>query len=616
MPSPPETFATGKPLANLLIFLFLCSCGAHGASLRNHRLRGSESDSQRGNVRQAPNADMLKALEYIESLRQRAGTDSQQHAPLAAGHGVSHTDDAERLRAMLRLASNPMRSEDEEDEGEEAERGREDTSEELLQAVLATLQQTEKASRPASLRPGVGGTSRTSNMHPRVQQTQRGIRPHRKLPLMFEDEDEDEEGPDREHTSPYKRTNENVEEKYTPQNLATLQSVFDELDKLTGAKSSHKRQEEEEEEEEEGEDEDMFNIRNVAYDGEDEDLSDWGPLQEREEEEEEEEEEGDSKRGANRGFDYVDDNEEGADEDDEEEDDESYLVKRSNDPDDIANLVDYYLLKVLEKTGEEEEEHKRAIEEEENERAERRVAPTHYRDHIDPQAIYQLIHISQKYQIPPEDLVDMLKTGEKTHQDKPRKSSAWNRLPETSSKTTHKSHGFYDRRLPGRQKSPEEVRTEEMLNILGLGAGEDQAPVRKQHKSSVSRLHALPPRHPGEAAPTQRRLPSTLKDDYDDTLDEDELAAYLAARMLAQYPNPAYSSSKASQKRDEVGRGAAGSFEQAMQDYFDQMDSDEKRQSEDEEKEGFDNEAMMKLLKYLNPETEESNTDAKSAQGT
>ncbi|XP_078102899.1 secretogranin-2a isoform X2 [Sander vitreus] len=641
MPSLPKTSTTGKPFlicftSLLLILLFLSSSGVHSASLREHRLRGSESDSQRGDVNQAPDADMLKALEYIESLRQRTGTDSQQHAPLATGYDASHVDDAEKLRAMLRLASNPMQSTDEEEE-EEEEEGREDKSEELLQAVLSTLQQTEKDSKPASLRPSVEGAGIKDGMYPRVQQKQHSIKPHKKLPLMFEDEEEgegdeeeDEERSDLEHESPFKRTNENVEEKYTPQNLATLQSVFDELDKLTSVKTMHKRQDEEddmEESDDEEKDDDMFNVRNVAYNDEGGNLADWGSLQEQEEGEEEERV---NKHEADRGLDYVDDNDEEADEDDEMEDDESYPVKRSKDPDDVANLVDYYLLKVLEKT---EEEQKRQLEEEEKKRAERRVAQTEYRDNIDPRAIYQLIQISQKYQIPPEDLVDMLKTGEPTNQDKLRKSNklarAENKLSQISSKKTHKhpEAKLYNRRFPDRQKTPEEIRTEEILNILGLDGEEDRAPVRKQkqYKSLQLRLHTQPPGRSGESAPTQRRLPSLLKNDYDDTVDEDELAAYLAAQMLAQYPNPVYRNNKASQKRDEVGQSMTGSFEQAIQAYFDQIDSDknpnEKRQTEDDERggetqmQGFDNEAVMKLLSYLNPETEESDTNAKTAPG-
>lgn len=641
MPTLFKNFTKGKSSficrpSILLILLFLYSSGIHGASLRDHRQRGSESDSQRGS--QAPNADMLKALEYIESLHQRTGTGSQQHSPLGTGYDGSHIDDVEKLRAILRLASNPIQSKDEEDEEEEA---KEDKSEELLQAVLSTLQQTEKASKPASLHPSVEGERLKSGPYPRVQQKQHSIMPHKKLPLMFEDEEEGErdseddgEGPDREHDSPFKRTNENVEEKYTPQNLATLQSVFDELDKLT----MHKRQdeeddmeeEEEDEEEDDDDDDDMFNVRNAAYDGVGGGLTDWGLLQEGEEDEgkEEEEEERDVKDEAGPELDYVDDNDEDADDDDEVEDDESYPVKRSNDPDDVANMVDYYLLKVLEKT---EEEQKRAIEEEEKERAERRVTQAQYRETIDPWAIYQLIQISQKYQIPPEDLVDMLKNGEIANQGRSRMSStlprAENRLSQVYLKKAHKVPDvkFYNIRYPDRQKSPEERRTEEILSILGLDGGEDQAPVRKEkhYKSSLSRLHTPPVGRLRESTPTQRRLPGTLKGHYDDTQDEDELAAYLAAQMLAQYPKPVYSNNKASQKRDQVGQSVTDSFEQAMQDYFDQMHSDkspsENRQSEDGERGGDtqrpDNEAVMKLLSYLKPETEESDSGATTANG-
>ncbi|KAK5904264.1 hypothetical protein CesoFtcFv8_005847 [Champsocephalus esox] len=549
MPSLP----TGKPsliCCTHFLFLFLfASSHVRGASLRQ---RGSESQrGGGGDFLQSPNDDMLKALEFIESLRQRSGTRTGYEA-----------DDAEKLRAMLRLAPK------EEEEEEEEEEGRENKSEELLQAVLSTLQETEKASKQTPLRP-------------RVQQ--HGIKPHRKMPLMFEDEEEgegDEEEEGEEGPAPFKRTNENVEEKYTPQNLATLQSVFDELDKMTSVKT--KRQREEEEEGDEGED--VFNVRNVAYDDVGGDLADWG--------EGEEEEEG-------RGVDY----DEEADDDEEEE---KYPVKRSKDTDEVANLVDYYLLKVLERT--EEEEHKREIEEEEKKREEEEKKK---RDTMDQRTIYQLIQISQKYQIPPEDLVDMLSTGETA---KPRKPSP------VPPKKTHKSPEgtFFNTRVPERRKTPEERRTEEILSILGLGGVEDKTPVRKESSSSSSssappssRFHTVaePP------ASQRRRLPSgTLQDDYDDTLDEDELAAYLAAQMLARYPVNKHRNNKVSPTREEQ-RGA-GSFEQNIQAYFDQMEEEtkEKRHTEDEEDEdktkGFDNEAVMKLMSYLNPDTDERERDA------
>ncbi|XP_061775456.1 secretogranin-2a [Nerophis ophidion] len=538
-------------LAQLLAVLLCLLRPIHGGSLRDHRLRGSESDPLR-----APNSDMLKALEYIESLRQRA--DSQE-VSLPAEDGM---DDAKKMRPMLRL-----------NEGEDKDEESEDKSEELLQAVLSTLQQTEKASNPALLHPSSKGGGQVKD----GGQKQQNIKPHKKMPLMFEDEEEgegDDEEED-EHESPFKRTNENVEEKYTPQNLATLQSIFDELDKFTTEKTARKRQDEE--------DEDLFNLRNV-YDDEGEDVADWGPMEDQGDEEEEEDDEG--KHEFDRSLDYVDNGNE-----EEEEEDGSYPVKRSTDPDE----VDYYLLKVLERT--EEEEQKRAIEEEEKERAERGVAQ--YRDNIDPQVIYQIIQISQKYQIPPLDLLDMLKTGQQSS------SKPW----QTSSKNLHKIPQLLHRRPSFRQSSPKNLRTEEILNILGLGSDRNrgQAPIRKPYRISPSRLHTLTA---GNAAPTQQRFPSGKSADYNGA-SADQLAAYLAAQMLARYPVPAY---RYSQKRDEAtAQSVTGSFEQAMQDYLDQMDTgkEDKRQTED----GQDNDAVMKLMNYLNPESEDSENGAKTAQG-
>ncbi|KAJ8388702.1 hypothetical protein AAFF_G00131110 [Aldrovandia affinis] len=93
---------------------------------------------------------------------------------------------------------------------------------------------------------------------------------------MLEDDDSRE--------SPYKRTNENVEEQYTPQSLATLQSVFEELGKLSAIKG-HKRQRPDDDQFYRGDDDDIYRLNNLAY----EDVAggeEWTPVEEKVETEE------------------------------------------------------------------------------------------------------------------------------------------------------------------------------------------------------------------------------------------------------------------------------------------------------------------------------------------
>nr|XP_057935340.1 secretogranin-2b [Doryrhamphus excisus] len=531
--------------AQLLVVLLCLLRPVHGG---RHRPQGGESDPPR-----APSVDMLKALEYIENLGQT--TDSQEQAHLPGGDAA---DASQKMRSRVRLNEDAVKDADEESE---------DKSEELLQAVLSTLQQTEKASEAASRHPSPLGGG---------QVRQQSITPHKKMPLMFEDEEEGEgDEEEDEHQSPFKRTNENVEEKYTPQNLATLQSIFDELDKFTSEKMAHKRQDEEKEDED-----DMFHLRNVVYDDEGEDLADWGPAEEQDDEEEEEE----NKEESDRSLDYVD----------EAEEEESYPVKRWTDPDE----VDYYLFKVLEKT--EEEEQKRATEEEE-ERAER--GATRHRGDVDPQVVYQLIGSPQKYKIPALDLLDLLETKQSN-----------NKVWQMSSRKSQKIPPalLLHRRPSFRPSGPKSLQREEILNILGLGKDRNrgQASVRKAYGGWPSRLHTVTSGRAGDATPTLRRVPPGRSSEYDGAT-ADRLAAYLAAQMLARHPGPAY---RYGQKRQEAGQGATGSFERAMQDYLDQMDSGkeakDKRQTED-----GDGNAVMKLMSYLNLETEDSENGTKTGKG-
>ncbi|CDQ83702.1 unnamed protein product [Oncorhynchus mykiss] len=566
MPSLPTLSSVGMAFLFSLLLLFLLGSGSvQGASLREHRLKGSELDPQQVDTPYLPtNADMLKALEYIESLRQRTG--GGVPAPLTPDYDTTNMDtDSEKLRSMLRLAS-PAQT---------RERNKEEKTQEWLQAVLSTLQQTKKGPKQA---PGVA--------YPWSQQ-QHNNRPHRKYPLMFEDEDGEEESRAPGRESPFKRTNENMEGKYTPQNLANLQSVFEELGRIANAKAGHKRQTEDDEEDD---DDDMFRVRNLAY----EDVmggEDWEPLEEQVETEDEENEEIDEvKRSSHPG-------------------------PGEHDADDITKLVDYYLLKVLEKT--EQEERKRELEEEERE--ERRATQTLYSDKpVDPQAIYQLIQISQKLQIPPEDLMDMLKSGEMTKQDRRQAHSLTpNDLARVEDKLTQiypkkkkiPLETFFNRRLPETQTSnvPYEIDTEDIQKILGLGSVANQNAhalnKQKQHTSPPLRFYA-PVGRQKDYMSSEPNIPEKGKGDYDNTVDQDELETYLAAQMLVQYP-------QAANKADQKKRAS-------------QPPSQDDKLSEPEDTggalqmHGLDDDMLLKVLGYLNPETEEGEDKdlyAKTAKG-
>ncbi|CAL8295983.1 unnamed protein product [Merluccius merluccius] len=667
MLSHPETPTSGKSLLCLASFLlplvlssFSCT---EGASFWDYRLRGSEPEPPREPSYRSPDEDMLKALRHIENLRHRTGGTTPlwlQKPPLATEYNGGLLDNAQALQAMLTLvAPEQSRAGDEEEkrpggqrqggvegDGEEEwedNHDQSDKTQEWFQAVLRALEQmepTNTAHHSAGEHIGGGG---------RLMLGERAAASHEATQLMFEDaygeKGEEEDGKDEEETAdeeggeraiPFvRRTGEGVGEKYTPQKLATLQSIFDEVERMANGGGRK--------DEEKGHEKEALSARSLAYDDVARGLTDWAPLQRGEEEGDNEQEQRGNKPLADQFLDYSDDREEEDDgteeeEKDEEQDGERLSAKRSTNAhptDDMAHLVDYYLLKVLEKN---EEEDKRELEEEDEEeeerkdRAERKVSQFQYWDNRAPQQdMHQLIRFSQKYQIPPEDLLTMLKAGDRSgprSHTNPYKSSglarAQNRITQKQQNLGSKLYNRY--LIPDRQSSykPKEARTQEILNILGLGSTGSQdpaAPMRpRQYKVSQSRYQPQSRRQEKYT----RVAPNKLKDD-DDNVGEDELAAYLAANILAQYPVPLYNR-KTDQKRstsDSVSRdqdeeqGVLGSFEQAMQDYFDQMDSDrvtqqQKRQSETEDMGGaaqtqiLDDDDLMKIMTFLNPEGDTS----------
>ncbi|KAK7156077.1 hypothetical protein R3I94_006215 [Phoxinus phoxinus] len=565
----------------LLLPLFLSLVfGVQGATLREHRLSGSEpvSYGPASQIRPPPSAEMLRALRYIQSLSQRSPppdplTDERQPD--------QEEDDMESIRSMLQLAA-PGRM----DRGMEEREEERDNTQELLQAVLKTLQQTEEHKVPKK----VIATQPQYTIHPfpRPKQqvevetsaenygrtswaNQDSRRRHRQYPIMFEDPEDQEQ--------PLKRTNENAEEQYTPQKLATLQSVFEELSGISTSKANSKRDDgEDDEEEDDDDDNDLYRQRKMALEdimGTDE----WAPLEEQIETEEEERE----RHGFNRDL-----------EDDEQEEDEDD-VKRSNqsswkrtgkeeDPEDIAKLMDYYLLQVLEKKEQEQQKRQEAREsnremekkdvdedeDEEEDEEEREIKPMH---NTFPESLSQIIKLSQQLRIPPEEVLDLLQ-NEKS------------RTPYATPHNTHKTFSTAPHRVSPLETSERNSVAQDILSILELVNAAQQNNKR----------------------PTQPNAPryyerETSKDDYDNTAgEEDELTSYLASEMLAQGQRRA----RPTPVRN-VDQPRYGNLERAVQDYFDKS-APEKRTAEHENADiGLDNNTMLKILRFLEPESD--NTD-------
>ncbi|XP_051963365.1 secretogranin-2-like [Xyrauchen texanus] len=640
MSSPSRCCATYVSiLPSLLLLSFFPSFifGVQGATLRDHRLSGSEPGSY-GPVSQLhppPSAEMLRALRYIQNLSQRTSSDllADDQEPTTADYD---SDDMESIRSMLQLAS-PARSATGMDRGiEEREEDKDrDNTQEWLQAVLTTLHKTEGQTEPQKLsQKFITHASLPSRPHYAIQPHLRpkqqlkpetsaenygrsswansgSRRPHRQFPLMFEDEDGQEQ--------PLKRTNENAEEQYTPQKLATLQSVFEELSGISASKAASKANSKMEsagantaaDDEEDEDDDDLYRQRKMALEGimgPDE----WAPL------EEQIENKGESERHSFTR--NLEDDEQEQEEEEEEDDD----VKRSNqsdlfqtekeDPEDIAKLVDYYLRKVLEKKKQEEQANKWEQEEDESDREveKKDVDEEEERDEEErginpmlstlPQSLSQLIKISQKLQIPPEEVLDLLqKEKQKDFFAIPSES----RTPARTYTTTHDAHKTFaaaPHRRPLKTLESHNI-AQDILSILELASAALQNYKLRQRPMQPKTLQY----YKKERDLPEYVLPETSRDDYDDTVgDEDELSNYMASEMFAQAPRNGH----LTPSRDEE-QSMYGKHERHVQDYFDKSMPEKRPVERVGPATGIDDYTMMKIMRYLDPESDNaSETDS------
>nr|AQR55685.1 secretogranin IIb [Heteropneustes fossilis] len=524
-------------LSALALVVLLHYVAVNGASVtRHHRLRGG-SGSQDAYL--SPNSDMIKALEYIESLKRR--TDDSEGP-------TGDYDEVDKFRLLVQLAS--LRDEDA-PVREDAASWPDNKAPEWVRALLRVLEQQTPDGA------GTPGTERRfhKSRRPATEAerpaTENGavVRPHKKYPLMFEDE---------ENVRDNKRATEDLDGQYTPQSLANMRSIFEELGKLSNSQNFKRDNAEEDDDNED--DEDGYRPRNLAY----EDVTggeDWVPLEEQVETEE-------MVKGSREEFDRGAEDSQEAREVTERR--AAPALETTEDADDDTKLVDYVLLKVLEMSD---QAQKRDLADAQSGRRRLLNMPSL----LDPRAIKQLLSaVSMKLQIPPEDLVGMLFMEETRKQQ---------RLPEAQAVRKPSAPRYRSRVIKyynGRQ--PEvtvsdihpDVKTEDILKVLGLGnlANKNAKYFVKPrpYKTPMSRYFAPSGRRGSFAVSELNRAPSKRKDDYDDAVDEDEVATFLAAKLLTEYPD----SSSSDRKRAVDSSNALFPYEiyeEAMKDYFDQVDT-------------------------------------------
>ncbi|XP_030629002.1 secretogranin-2b [Chanos chanos] len=531
----------------MLLATLLNTLAVQGASIRHHRLRGGDQSAYL-----APSSDMIKALEYIESLKQR--TDGLE-SPTA------DYDEVDKFRLLVQLASLQDEDAPQAARGEDDSRWPDNKAPQWVKALLRTLEQTgesaDTAPEPSNERRTHKSRHPSSDVESPVGDYGGVVKPHKKYPLMFEDEENARD-------STYKRATEDLDEQYTPQSLANMRSIFEELTKLSTS-PNQKRDNEQEDGDEDDDDDDLYRVRNLAY----EDVAggeDWIPLEEQVETEE-------VVKGSHEEFDR------GLGDNDQDgpiiERRASPMFEDKEEPEDDTKLVDYYLLKVLEMSDQAQKRDRM-----DGQTGRRRLPRPSL---IDPRTINQLLSkLAMKLQIPQEDLVGMLIMEETRKLQRPVAAEAQRERKPTQALPRYKTRviKYYNRRLPEVTVNdiPADVKTEDILNILGLDSlgSKNSKYFTKQrpYKTSVSRYFTPSGRRGSLLMSELNKSPSKRADDYDDTVDEDEVATFLAAKLLTEYPD---TSSSADRKRaaepNTNGQFPYELYEEAMKDYFDQVDT-------------------------------------------
>lgn len=590
---------------SLIPLIFLIS-GAQAASFQRNQLLQKEPDLRLENVRRFPSPEMIRALEYIEKLRQQA-------------HKEESSPDNEPYQSVSVLSQQKENG----DESHWPESSRDSLSEdEWMRIILEALRQAEnepqsalKENQPYALNSEKTFPIDMPDDYETLQWPERKLK-HMRFPPMYEENSRD---------NPFKRTNEIVEEQYTPQSLATLESVFQELGKLTGPNNQKRERADEEPKLYTDDEDDIYKVNNIAY----EDVvggEDWNPVEEKIESQTQEEVR-DSKEKTEKNEQINDEMKRSGQLGLQDED----LRKESKDQlsDDVSKVI-AYLKRLVNAAGS-----GRSLNGQIGERATRLLEKP-----LDSQSIYQLIEISRNLQIPPEDLIDMLKTGEKPNGSVEPELELPVDLDDISEVDLDKPGMFQNKviskngypKIPGRavtEALQDGLSVEDILNLLEMESAANQKP--PYFPSQYNREKVLPrlPHGRGGSRANQLSKGAWMPEvenrpmAYENLNDQDqELGEYLA-RMLVKYPEimnsnqvkrvPSQVSSEDDpQEGDQIQQAIKEHSSQGSSQETDQLASVSKRlpagppkNDDTPNRQYLDEDLLMKVLEYLNQEKAE-----------
>ncbi|KAG3275386.1 secretogranin-2 isoform X1 [Ictidomys tridecemlineatus] len=601
-----KTHQLGAALS--LIHLIFFISGVEAASFQRNQLLQKEPDPRLENAQKFPSPEMIRALEYIEKLRQQA-----------------HREESSPDYNPYQGVSVPLQPKENGEESHLLESSRDSLSEdEWMKIILEALRQAErepqsalKENKPYAMNSEKNFPGDVTDDYETQQWPERKLK-HMRFPLMYEENSRD---------NPFKRTNEIVEEQYTPQSLATLESVFQELGKLTGPSSQKRERADEEQKLYTDDEDDLYKASNIAY----EDVvggEDWNPVEEKIETHTQEEAR-DSKENMEKN-EHINEEmkrsgQQGLQDEDLQKENKVQLS------DDVAKVI-AYLKRLVSAAG-----GGRSQNGQNGERAAKL-----FEKPLDSQSIYQLIEISRNLQIPPEDLIDMLKTGEKPsgsvepEQDLDLPAD----LDDVSEADLDHPDLFPNKMLsksgypktPGHavtEALPDGLSVEDILNLLGMESATNQKPPYFPNPYNREKVLLRLPYGPGRSRANQLPKAAWMPDvenrqvALENPNDKDqELGEYLA-RMLVKYPEIMNSNQVkrvTSPGSSEDDLQEEEQLEQAIKEHLSQGNSQETekpspvskrfpvgspKNDDTPNRQYLDEDLLMKVLEYLNQEKAE-----------